>query len=114
MDKQELLNRLTDIEWDDFEVKEARLELPKTVWETVSAFSNASGGWLILGVGQKGKNFEITGVENPEKLEQDFVTALRRWVRIQRLIRAFPIFGLICLKFHADHIPKLNRATLFD
>jgi hypothetical protein len=29
MTKTELLQRLTDIEWDDFEVKEARLE-PKS------------------------------------------------------------------------------------
>jgi predicted HTH transcriptional regulator len=50
MTKTELLNRLSDIEWEDFEVKEAHTELPKNIWETVSAFSNASGGWIILGV----------------------------------------------------------------
>jgi ATP-dependent DNA helicase RecG len=77
MNKQELLNRLVDIEWDDFEVKEARSELPKNIWETVSSFSNAAGGWVVLGVLQQGKRFEITGVENPEKLEQDFTTVLR-------------------------------------
>jgi len=33
MNKTELLNRLSDIEWDDFEVKEARSELPKNIWE---------------------------------------------------------------------------------
>jgi len=77
MNKQELLERITDIEWDDFEAKEARTELPKSIWETVSAFSNGAGGWIVLGVAQKGKNFEIQGVENPEKLEQDFTTAVR-------------------------------------
>ena len=40
MTKEELLQRLTDIEWDDFEVKEAQNKLPNNVWETVSAFSN--------------------------------------------------------------------------
>ena len=68
MNKTELLNRLTDIEWDDFEVKEARTELPKNIWETVSAFANGSGGWVVLGVSQKNKKFEITGVEYPEIL----------------------------------------------
>lgn len=33
--KEELLARLNDIEWTDFEVKEASGGLPKSMWETV-------------------------------------------------------------------------------
>ena len=77
MIKTELLQKLHDIEWDDFEVKEARRELPKNIWESVSAFANSSGGWIVLGVTQHKKNFEITGIDNAEKIEQDFITVLR-------------------------------------
>ena len=77
MNKEELIQKLTNLEWEDFEVKAAQSELPKSVWETVSAFSNTSGGWLVLGVTQKGANYEITGVGNAEKQEQDFLNALR-------------------------------------
>ena len=77
MTKEELLQRLTDIEWDDFEVKEAQNKLPNNVWETVSAFSNTSGGWIVFGVKQKGKRFEVQGVENGEKTESDFLNILR-------------------------------------
>ena len=42
MNKRELIKKLNDIEWEDFEVKEAHLEIPKNSWETVSAFSNIS------------------------------------------------------------------------
>ena len=77
MTKEELIAKLNDIEWEDFEVKEARAEVPKSVWETVSAFSNTSGGWLIFGVRKKGRGFTITGVKNPEKIEQDFTNTLR-------------------------------------
>jgi ATP-dependent DNA helicase RecG len=77
MTKEELIQRLDDIEWEDFEVKEARIDVPKSVRETVSAFSNTSGGWIIFGVTQKGKAFFITGIDNPGKVEQDFTTALR-------------------------------------
>jgi len=67
VNKTELLQKLLDIEWDDFEVKEARSELPKNIWETVSAFANSAGGWIVLGVAQRKKNFEITGVERADK-----------------------------------------------
>ena len=75
--RQELLQRLQDIEWDNFEVKAARTDIPKDVWETVSAFSNTSGGWIVFGVSQKKKIFEIIGVDAPEKIENDMLTTLR-------------------------------------
>ncbi len=77
MTKEELVARLRDIEWDDFEVKTAKSELPKNIWETVSAFSNCSGGWIVLGIKQSGRLFEISGVDHIEKLEQDFFSTLR-------------------------------------
>ena len=77
MTKEELIDRINDIEWEDFEAKEAKSELPKNIWETVSAFANTSGGWIVLGVKQNGKEFEISGVDNAEKLEQDFLGTLR-------------------------------------
>lgn len=81
MTKEELLIKLRNIEWDDFEVKEAKGELPKNVWDTVSAFANTSGGWIVLGIHEdrrKGKSeYAITGVGNPEKIEQDFLGTLR-------------------------------------
>jgi len=77
MNKQQLIAKLNDIEWEDFEVKEAQSEIPKNSWETVSAFSNTSGGWLIFGVKKLGKNYSVTGVKNAEKMEQDFTNTLR-------------------------------------
>lgn len=63
MTREELISKIQDIEWDDFEAKEALNELPKNMWDTVSAFSNTSGGWVLCGVAQKGKKFEILGVK---------------------------------------------------
>ena len=50
MDKTELFDRLEELEWEDFEVKEAKSSIPKSSFETVSAFSNTNGGWLVFGV----------------------------------------------------------------
>lgn len=77
MTKEELLQRLIDIEWDDFECKTAENRLPDNVWETVSAFSNTSGGWIVFGIKQNGKKFEVQGVNNGEKTESDFLNTLR-------------------------------------
>ena len=77
MTKEELLQKLTEIEWDDFECKAAQDKLPEDVWATVSAFSNTSGGWIVFGVRQQGKRFDIQGVNNGEKTESDFLNTLR-------------------------------------
>lgn len=77
MNKEELIQKLSNLECEDFEVKKAKRELPKSIWETVSAFANTTGGWVVLGVEEKGNEFIISGVENTEKLEQDFLNTLR-------------------------------------
>ena len=77
MTKDELLLRLQDIEWEDFEVKESKNDLPKNIWETVSAFANTSGGWIVLGIVQNGNKFVIEGVLNAEKVESDFLNTVR-------------------------------------
>jgi len=114
MTKEELLKRLTDIEWDDFEVKSAIGGLPKNIWETVSAFANCSGGWIVLGVGQKGEKFEIQGIENPEKLEQDFTTVLRSRnkfnVSITPKCLKYTIDGTIVLSFF---IPSSEQKPVY-
>ena len=71
MTKQQLITKLQDIEWEDFEVKEASGGVPKSSWETVSAFSNTAGGWLVFGV-LKASDYTVTGIKDAEKTEQDF------------------------------------------
>ncbi len=77
MDKVQLISKLSDLEWEDFEVKEAKANIPKNTWETVSALSNSSGGWIVFGIKQSGKLFDLEGVTNAEKIEQDFLNTLR-------------------------------------
>ena len=86
MEKSALIEKLEDIEWEDFEVKEAKSEIPKSSWETVSAFSNTAGGWIIFGISKKGKSYDIIGVSNPEKIEQNFTTILRNGTKFNKKV----------------------------
>ncbi len=75
--KKQLIKRINDIEWEDIEIKKAKNAVPKNSWDTVSSFANTMGGYLIFGVSEIDGRFEITGVENPEKVHGDFITTLR-------------------------------------
>ena len=113
MKKSELIQRLQDIEWDDFEVKEAKNELPKNIWETVSAFSNSAGGWIVLGIRQTGKTFEIQGTENPEKLEQDFLGTLRSQKFNTRLSVRSKLYEIDGKKIIAFYIPSSQQKPVY-
>ena len=96
MNKQELVKKLEDIEWEDFEVKEAKSEVPQSSWETVSAFSNTAGGWLVFGVKKEGKDYSVVGVSNPSKAEQDFTNVLRTGDKFNKKI------SVKCKKYDFD------------
>ena len=60
------------------ECKAAEKGLPKSLWETYSAFANTYGGTILLGVEEhreeidSQKRYTITNISNPQKLITDF------------------------------------------
>lgn len=81
---KELWAKLTD--GDETVMLEAKLasDIGKSIWETISAFSNepgANGGYFILGVARRldslFPDYEVRGIENPDKLQSDFVSQCR-------------------------------------
>jgi len=77
MNRDELLARLRGFEWRDLEVKQAQKGMPAGVYETVSAFANTSGGHVVFGVKEANKRFEVVGVIEVDKVQNEFLTGLR-------------------------------------
>ena len=72
MDLETLLQHINIGEDQDIEFKSADGGLPNNVWETVSAFANTDGGYIVLGVSEGKGKFDISGVRNPDGLLKNF------------------------------------------
>ena len=72
MNIEQLLEALHLGESQDVEFKSAQGGLPKSLWETVSAFANTAGGTIILGIKEQDDGFEIQGIANPKPLAKIF------------------------------------------
>jgi len=86
MDRAELIERLKGDEWNDVEFKKAQWAAPKSAYETVSAFSNTAGGWLVFGVKEKSGKFEILGVTDVDKVQNEFLNTIRAGNKISAFI----------------------------
>ncbi|WP_409408781.1 RNA-binding domain-containing protein [Acidithiobacillus ferriphilus] len=111
MNQDELLARLNGIEWNDFECKRAQRGVPEDAYKTVSAFANTAGGWLVFGVSEVNGLLEVTGVEQPDKVQNDFLAVLRGGQKLNRVIAVeahrFEIDGKHVFAFH---VPESSRS----
>ena len=86
MTQDELIDLLKAHEWRDVEFKEAQRNVPRSSYETVSAFANTEGGHLVFGVRKNGQGFEIVGVLDVDKVQNDFLTTLRQREKISVVV----------------------------
>lgn len=109
---------LKSSEWNDVEFKEARTDVPKPAFEAVSAFANTRGGYLAFGVTQNGENYEITGVDKPDKVQSDFLTVLQADMRINHDVvineQKLRIQGKTVLIFHIKENPRTRKPAYLD
>ena len=110
MERAEIIGRLKGYEWTDVEFKRAQKGVPESAYETVSAFSNTEGGWLVFGVRDGAGGFEIVGVLEVDKVQNDFLSVLRSSQKLNRVVAAKEQLieedGKALLVFH---IPEARR-----
>lgn len=80
----ELFDQLSYFEGSDVEYKSAAGGLPRSLWETYSAFANTGGGTIWLGVVQKNGRLEVQGIEGAEKLVGDLWNLVNNSEKISR------------------------------
>ena len=71
-----------DCEFKAAQGKDGRGSLPESTWETYSAMANTAGGTIVLGVREKDHVFEIAGVEDVDKVEQELWDGLNNRQRV--------------------------------
>ena len=67
----DIIKLLAAPETDRMEFKEAKRALPKSFWESYSAFANTDGGLILLGVKETDGQYHVQGVDDADKIMQD-------------------------------------------
>ncbi len=118
MNISELKKLLNAGEWNDIEFKEARTDVPKSAFETLSAFANTHGGCLVFGIAQRGESYEINGVEFPDKVQNDFLSVLHADGKINHDVavkeQKLTINGKTVLIFHVAENQQTRKPVYLD
>lgn len=95
------------------EAKEAKGGLPKSIWETYSAFANTAGGVILLGVEELADHsLNATGVKDPRKLLDDFWNAANDPTRVSAVVLTdsdVSVRDVDGNQVIAIHVPRADR-----
>jgi len=111
MTLDQLLEALRLGESQDIEFKAADGGLPRSLWETVSAFANTDGGTLVLGVAERDGSFVVDGVRKPEALLKAFWDGHNNPQRLNRPVCSDADVVVVSLDRHKLLCIRVPRAS---
>ena len=118
MDREALVARLNRPEWSDAEFKEGRTAVPKSAYEAASAFANTGGGTLVFGVREREGECEVVGVDQVDKVQNDFLSTVRAGQKLSRAIEvdanAIELDGKTVLAFFIHESPRRRKPVYLD
>ena len=79
--------------------------------------SNTAGGWLVFGVKKSGTKYDIIGLKNREKIEQDFISTLRNGSKFNKKIvvtsKKYNFNGKFILAFYIPQRSARDKPIYF-
>lgn len=69
-----------------FEAKKGQGGLPRSLWETYSAFANTDGGTIVIGLEEKDGRYEVLGIKNPDVMVKEIWDTLNNRNKVNRNI----------------------------
>lgn len=107
-----MLDLLTITEKRNYELKLASNGVPKSIYETISAFANTDGGTIILGVEENRPTNKIVGVNNPEQYKKDILNTVHNKSKFSYPLlddENFQILGHEGLKVLLINVPEAPK-----
>ncbi|MEH2313405.1 MAG: RNA-binding domain-containing protein [Nostoc sp.] len=111
MDLETLLQRINLGEDQEIEFKSADGGFPNDIWETVSAFANTDGGYIVLGVSEGKGGLAISGVRNPDGLLKNFWNNHNNPQKLNKPICSNSDVQIVKVEAHNLVVIKVLRAT---
>lgn len=118
MQEIELKNLISKIlktksETPNIEFKSAKDGFPERIYDTLSSFSNTSGGIIIFGIDEK-KDYEVCGVKNPELLEKKIVEQAKEMEPVVRPLITFCNYeGKIVVAAEIAEMDAINKPCYY-
>lgn len=119
MQTKELINLIDNIvslktETNNIEFKKAKDGVPENLYDTLSSFSNTSGGIIIFGVDEK-NNYDICGITNPDIFQKKITEqSLMMEPKIRPIITICEYDGKIIASAEIPELDVFNKPCYYS